>query len=567
MIPVLIKPQLWAIKNRWCEAAAGRQSAWGDFLIAALSFMVMYGIFVGVQRGVGALQKVSHLIYLAPSLPISVLLLALFFVLLFSNFMSALSSFYLGKDLDLILASPLHPRSFFLGRFVDVLGGSSWMVVIFCLPALLAFGTAYQAGSAYYMVAALALLPFFLLPCAVGICLATLFVKLVPPSRSREIMLLCGLLAVAALFLLTRVIDPGATSLHNSKDMLKILTLISSANVNWLPSYWAASGIASMLEAKPAFVLPSLFVLYACTAAATSLAYMLVCALHGRSYSNSRSAAKGISLDSRRAQDVLALCTPFIASPYRAVIGKELKLFARDMTQAVQLMLLIALCTIYLYNFRLLSSVEGLPAETRMWWQSILVLANIAMGAFVITAVCTRFVFPSVSLEGLSFWIVQVSPLSLSGLLRAKFWCWLVPVATISSTIFAAGALAIDAEMHIVAINAIASWVVCYGVVGLAIGLGAYFAHFTWEHTSQLSASFGSLIFMIVSTALIFVNIIPSGLLIGLRTLRNLGFQFSTGQWYLAVALCAVLLIYINYAAARWALRLGENSLRERMKK
>ncbi|MBN8550682.1 MAG: hypothetical protein J0M12_15305, partial [Deltaproteobacteria bacterium] len=120
---------------------------------------------------------------------------------------------------------------------------------------------------------------------------------------------------------------------------------------------------------------------------------------------------------------------------------------------------------------------------------------------------------------------------------------------------------------HVVIINALSSWVICYGIVGLAVGMGAFFANFDWEHASQLAASFGSLVFMLFSTLLILMNLMPAGLLIFLRTLKNSGYTFSNTNWYAAVTCGALLLIYLNFIAARWALNLGEAALTNRMGK
>ena len=236
-------------------------------------------------------------------------------------------------------------------------------------------------------------------------------------------------------------------------------------------------------------------------------------------------------------------------------------MFARDMSHALQLLLLLGLCMIYLYNFRFLNAVQNLPEGARLWWQALLIIANLGMGSFVISAVCTRFVFPSLSLEGKDFWIIKTSPLPTSELLRAKFWCWLLPIATISSTIFVSGALAIDAEPHIVALSGLASWVLCYGIVGIGIGLGALFANFNWEHSSQLAASFGSLIYMLSSMVMIMICLLPIGIIIFLRTFRVLGLEFSSFEWYLAISCCAFLIVYINYRSTSWALHMGEQAL------
>ena len=126
------------------------------------------------------------------------------------------------------------------------------------------------------------------------------------------------------------------------------------------------------------------------------------------------------------------------------------------------------------------------------------------------------------------------------------------------------GALAIDAEPHIVAIHAVVSWVLCYGIVGLAVGMGALFANFTWEHSTQLAASVGSIVFMLASSVLIMLNLIPAGMLVFLRTMKTLGSNFTPFEWYLCVLSCSALLVYINFAVTRWALALGERALEER---
>ena len=236
----------------------------------------------------------------------------------------------------------------------------------------------------------------------------------------------------------------------------------------------------------------------------------------------------------------------------------------RDVSQALQLVLLLGLCTIYLYNLRVLRVVDRLPEETRAWWQSLLVIGNMAMGGFVLTAVCTRFVFSSLSLEGKAYWVLRSSPVPLTELLRAKFRIWLFPVATIGSILLASGAAAINAESHLIIASGLMSWIICYGIVGLAVGFGAYYANFDWEHPSQLAASFGSLMYMVCCAVFVVVNLMPASIILLMRTWRNLGHPISAFQWYAVIISCTGLLIYMNYPITRWSLAVGERRLCER---
>ncbi|RMG44457.1 MAG: hypothetical protein D6719_01785 [Candidatus Dadabacteria bacterium] len=561
MIPVLVEPKFDAFKNRWRKNLTLSGQLGRDLVITIFSGLVVFGIYNGCLALVRHIERSSSIVQISPSLPLGLLLLLLLIMLLFSNCIHALGAMFLSKDLDLVLSSPIGPAQFFYGKFIDTFLSSSWMALIFGTPAIVAFGVAYHVDPVFYFLAAIILLPYFALPVSLSILTVTIFARVIPIHRTREIILGVAILAVIALYFITRAINPGDTSYTDLTDILHIVSLASIPHTIWSPSYWTAVSISELLEGRGTDFIPYVVMLYATFIAATSLAYILFRLFYQDAYSAAHNTKSTFRLESKRSQQRLILLTPFLSRPFRAVLAKEYKLFARDMTQTIQLMLLIGLCVIYLYNFRILNGTSAISESARVWWQGFLVIANIAMGGFVITAVCTRFVYPSVSSEGRSYWILQTSPLSTHDLLRAKFWCWLVPIATISSFIFSSGAFAIDAAPHIIVLNALASWIMCYGIVGLAVGLGAVFATFNWEHTSQLSASFGALVFMLSSAIIIFVNMIPAALLIFLRTLRETGHNFPAFDWYLSVTICALLLAVINYKTTDWAIKMGENSL------
>jgi ABC-2 type transport system permease protein len=565
MIPVVIKPKVLAAKNRCRQSFRRKSLLLRDIFLILFAFVVVAVIYEGTLAMLAKMQVNANFAYMPPTLPLGLIFLFLLSMLFFSNCITALGAFYLGKDLDLIFASPLSPRRFFFGKLLDVTLSSSWMALIFGIPVVAAFATWYQTTFSFWALVSVALFPYFIIPAALAIALVTIFTVLIPANRTREVLLVAMALLLVAIYLVGKLLAPEEINFQNMDELLRVLAVLALPNASWMPSYWAAAVLTEGLQPSQRAAWPYLGCLYGAAIFLVASAFGLFRLCHYRAFSMAKDNRHGLRLSSARAQRVLVRLTPWLPSQFRGLIVKEFKVFARDMTQAIQLLLLLGLCMVYLYNFRILHSVAALPDQTKLWWQGFLVGSNLAMGAFVMTAVCTRFVFPSVSLEGQSFWILQTSPMSIRQILRAKFWCWLVPVASMSSVIFASGALAINAEPHIVVINALASWVVCYGIVGLATGLGALFANFDWEHSSQLAASFGSLVFMLSATVLIVLNLVPAGTLIFLRTLRATGYEFSSLEWYTAVGCCAALLSYLNFVATRWALQVGENALEARI--
>lgn len=567
IIPLVFRPKYLSARNRWIQNMSSATSIVRESVLVAISFGMMYALYYG---GIVSLEKIrawASVAYFHPTLPLGLILLMLFCMLLFSTTVTALGSLYLAHDLDLVLASPISQLKFFFGKLWEVVLSSTWMGWVFVVPTVCAFGYSYNAGISYYFLALIILVPYFVLPATLALLAVTLLARLIPANRTRGLLIFASLAALFILYWFVKLIFPQGTSFQNYTDLLRMVSILSMPNTTWSPSYWTAVPLGELLEPSDKIIFHYILMLYSCCILTGCMAFISLKLLHAQAYSKARSLTHGLTLHSKRAQERLIRITPLMDSQFRAIIGKEFRVFARDMGQAVQLLLLLALCMIYLYNFRVLRTVGGLSERTETWWEGFLVVTNVCMGAFVITAVGTRFVFTSVSMEGQSFWILQKAPITIAKVLRAKFWCWLVPIASISSVILASGALAIDAQPNVVMINALSSWVICYGIVGLAVGLGAFFANFNWEHSSQLAASFGSLVYMLFASLLIAINMVPTTLLVFLRTLRILNYSFSDLQWYGCIATTAALLIYINYAATRWALKVGENALLERLNK
>lgn len=563
--PLLLRPKVLAFRNRCRHSLRHRTLLWRDIIVALFTAAVIGSIYHGTRIGLQKILVNGDAAYLPPALPLGLLLLMLFGMLLLSNSVAALGALFLARDLDLILASPITPARFFRSKLVEVALHSSWIALIFGFPAIVAFGVAYDAPWSFYPLSVAILLPYFIIPAAIAMILVIGFTLIVPANRTREVLLATGALILACLYLLCDLIAPRASMLGNLDELLRVAAILSLPNVSWSPSYWASQALGGLLTAGMVPVYLHVTLLYLVAGTLTGGAALAVYLGHGRAWSRARNNRRGTHPGSRSFRWRLLSLTGRIDQQVCGIVAKEYRVFARDMTQAIQLVLLLGLCLLYLYNFRILHAVQGLPPATRVWWQAFLVISNVGMGAFVITAVCTRFVFPSISLEGQSWWLLQTAPISTAKALRAKFWCWFIPVGAISSVIFSAGALAIHADPGVIIVNALSSWILCYGLVGLAVGLGACFANFEWEHASQLAASFGSLIFMLCGTILIFSSLVPVLVLVFLQSFDNLGHELSTVEWYVALACTAFLLAWMNYAAKRWALAAGERALSARL--
>ncbi len=194
------------------------------------------------------------------------------------------------------------------------------------------------------------------------------------------------------------------------------------------------------------------------------------------------------------------------ASPARrALLVKDVKVFLRDTAQWSQLLLLVALALVYVYNFRVLD-LDRVPYMSR-FIRNAYAFVNLAMAAFVTSAVAVRFVFPAVSAEGRAFWIVQKAPVSASDFLWSKFWTGFVPILVLAEALTVASNHFLGVTPFLRALAPAAMVFMTLGLVGLACGMGAAHPRFSAENLTQVAGSYGGVSFMVLAVLFILVTV------------------------------------------------------------
>ena len=114
----------------------------------------------------------------------------------------------------------------------------------------------------------------------------------------------------------------------------------------------------------------------------------------------------------------------------REFLFKDMRLFFRDNTQWSQLILLVVLVAIYIFNIKSLPihSGERIPFAL----VTIISFLNLGLAGFVLSAVAARFIFPAISLEGRQMWLLRSSPLDPRSMLWSKYWMGTVPLLVLA---------------------------------------------------------------------------------------------------------------------------------------
>lgn len=556
MPALLLRPYLLSYKNRFLERA--HHGASGEILGLFATAGFAGAVFWGTASFLQALRQAGFEDILAVRV-LELVLLGFFVLLLFSNFVTALQSFYGAKDMPLLLSVPLSPWCLYWTRLVHAGFTASWMYFLFALPMCCSYYFAYHLRSDFLLATVVVSVLYLVIPAALGVILATLFVNFFPMARVVDFI---GCVAVGAVVYVLVHGQGFAERLpvgqSNLMRLTRTLSMLEQASPWWLPPHWTTDVLAAYILGAPAYPWGAWSLLVSVSVIMLALGFVVFRLWFMRGWMLASESRHKVRITHGAIGSILArILVPFDVQ-LRSLVAKEVRMFLRDTAQSLQLLLILALTFIYLYNFRTLRLAVPEGTESAKWWLAVLTISNVAMGGCVAAAVATRFVFPSVSLEGRAYWLLRATPLSVTRFLYTKVFAWFFPLTAILMVLLLSGAMAVQAPPLALFVTAIVSIALGYGLAGIGVGIGAVYVRFDWESPAQITSSFGSLVYMLIGFMMILVTILSASYLYFASCVPALT---QSGVSYVPTFCSFFLVFFVNFAGARTALGAGEEKL------
>ncbi|MDR1608138.1 MAG: hypothetical protein LBT38_06990 [Deltaproteobacteria bacterium] len=480
--------------------------------------------------------------------------------LIFSAVITALSSFYLAKDLGLLMAAPVSRESVFWARSVQSFLASAWMPAAFVFPVFLAYGWHFGANPLYYFLTPLAALGVALSSAFVSQAAVILLVNILPARRTKDIMSLLGLLSFVALYLAFRLLRPERlVNPDNLQSVASYLASLQTPTSPMLPTAWATELLWPLLGGSAEEFRWIYLLLLGLGAAVLGLLTSYGAdLLYWVGYNKSQEGASR-----QRAGGLLSLVASgfrLVRDPEaRALMVKDFKIFFRDHTQWSQLFLLGALMIIYLYNFSVLN-LKRYPLQA-FFLENTIAFLNVGLVGLVSATLALRFAFPSISAEGFSYWIIRSAPLSTPAFMRHKLIFWLTPIMAVALFLTYLTNRFLNAAPFMSATAFVLTFILTPGLCSLAVGLGARFPRFETENLAQVPTGYGGLIFMVSSSLSLLA-------LIGLSAwpvVAYLQIQRGRAVWglkeSLLIPLLTALVLVLTWQLWRRPFKIGEASL------
>lgn len=508
---------------------------------------------------------------------LSIAFLVFMALLAFSNIVTAFTTFYLADDLQFLMSKPIPSTTLFTSRFLESLAQSSWILLLFGLPILLASGVGVGAPWHYYVLLLMVLVPFVALPTVVATLVALLVTNMLQANRTRDALLFFGLLAFSTLFLLVRALRPERLLNPESFETIgEMLDLLSAPTNAFLPSDWCMNVVVPAIFNSGSPDWWSFGMLMS-----TPLALFFVAAwLHRRWYWRGYCKAQ----EGRHGQGLLQLGRDWLLkrtakiygdleeniarleaagsttlSAFRELVRKDQRIFVRDAGQWSQLLVVLSIIVIYLVNYKYFE----IASDQELFGVVGLYFFNLAACGFVVVALAGRFIFPAVSLEGRSFWLILQAPISLEKFLVGKWLGTIAPVVIVGQMLIWASNLLVLQNWALMLIASLTIGLLTVVVTCMAMGLGAVYPQFHNPNAAKIASSFGAVIYMILAMMVVlftlactFAVTMHIGALLdgtGAKPLRSLHFVLLTMG------------ILTPIAVSIFSIRLGAHSLRRRL--
>jgi ABC-2 type transport system permease protein len=527
--------------------------------------MIAVSIYLGGLYLLQTLESHNKLSGFRPSMILNLLFFSLFLMLFFTSFFAAINQIYTSKDLEMLHKSPISLSSFINGQLLKTYIMTTWMSLIFIIPIFAFFTEFYEVSYLTLIYSIILCLIFFTLTTTSAYILASIYPIIIPGKHVKTLgkILLAGLAIIITKSIILISSSTVNLTLNDTSALDGIAPFLNRFSNPILPSSWLSTIISGWLIKSNQSMTLYICLLVGSSILSYLLAYIAIVVLYEKSLILNNSSSEILITSSRNREEKLRKYFPAINYLWRAFTFKDFRIFSRNSIQIGQMIMLLFLMASYLYivNYQV-GFINNLELKNKIWWINVLTICNSCTEAFITLAIGTRIIYPQWTIEGKSIWLMQSAPIDLKNAFRAKLYTWFIPTSLLLSTLFTITLIALKASIPILILKFIFTIVTTYSLVGLGLGLGAYFSNVQQENISDTTASFGSMVFMLVGFVVIFTNLILLSFIFSNSTFSLLGFD-STQSFKISSANITIGIVFLilNWGIGKIALTIGQKKL------
>lgn len=530
-----------------------REQSWLKLLVIASVGVLLVGglgriffagfVFLGSLGGAG-MMIVQNLF--------AFFFLGLGVMLVFSNAVTAYSAIFRSEEMGFLLVRPIAIGQVLIHKFWEVALLSSWAFFFMVIPFVGAYAVHEKLSPWFALWTMLCAIPFVLICAAVGTTIAMVIVRWIPRGKWLWITLATAVVVFVLRFVVSVVHEAKVTEDTQLVLSRLIPGMKLSSHPLW-PSWWMAESILSLSRDDMG---RGIFLW--CLLASTALMGALLVEWVGRiTFYPSWYRMLPVSEGRRRASSIRGLerWLGFLKADARAVLIKDIRVFLRDPMQWSQALVFFGLLAIYFLNLR--NMRYHLAGEL---WRNVIAWLNVISISAIMCSLSARFVYPQMSMEGHSFWILGLSPMPMRRVLRAKFGLSFAALAGVGVVLAAISTTMLNVSLEVRLVSMIVAACVGAAVSALSTGLGSFFLDLRNRNPVAIISGFGGTLNLVIALAFIFAAVLPFGAV----SHAHLNGRMTHDRYLFWLAVLSVYVVTLTMITVLVPLYLGRRSLANR---
>lgn len=443
-------------------------------------------------------------------------------MLVFSSGIILYGGLFSSAETRFLLTTPARSERIVLHKFQEAVLFSSWGFFLLASPMALAYGLSVGAPWHYYALILPLIISFVYIPCAIGgLCCLVLIYKLAH-VRLTVVAIAAGLSMLAAGAAVYDAV--GVSKDQNFDEAFYSVTAKKFAvtQADWLPSSWLSDALID--AAQPVSAVPQPLGETPVIRSLMCLALLASNALMGRllliftARRAFRRAFSQLECRPRRPRRAGAAWIDRVAetllrplsSQVRLLLIKDWRLLRRDPVQWSQFLIFFGLLGLYFLNVDQFSVTAG--DISRATWVNLVSFLNLAVVGLILSTFTTRFIYPMLSLEGRRFWVLGLMPVSRRTIVWSKFVFAALGSWGPCALLILLSDVMLRVDPLVIGIHQLTTVLLCMGLAGLAVGLGATMPNFRESSPSKIAAGFGGTLNLVLSAVYIIVVVVLTAL-------------------------------------------------------
>ncbi len=490
--------------------------------------------------------------FLVPRL-FTLFFMGLGFMLVLSGAVTGYANLFQTPEVRRLLSWPVPMRDLFYYSLVKSTLMSSWAFFFIIIHFIGAFGV-YRDWNLFMLAWSLFFsIPFVMLCSGLGVLFMLIVVRWIPRGRTLALIGVLGLLYA---------IYAAINYMHNLKanqteDMMVLVNFVPGlqlASFPLMPNSWMAHGILSFAANDP--LRGSLYLLLLCSSVGVLFLFMARFGswVYPQSMQRQLVGSNALALQASRPSRFLQVVFPG-RSALRAYGIKDSLIFLRDPSQWTQFLIFFGLLALYFLNLGSLGYSDLDPA-----WSNLIAFLNMFSLSAVMSSLSARFVFPQMSLESRTLWMVGLAPTSLGRLMLNKFLLAGITLSLVGTSLASISNNMLDISASSLFLSRLLMPLVGFALAGMSTGLGAMFMELGPKTPAQILSGYGGTLNLILTLLTVILLVLIPGMVSHLTLINSSYIPY--GKY--ATLITSVYIVLVSGIAGGIPLFLGYRKLGSR---